>query len=133
LTGVLDCGAHVGDVSHPLCGLLTQATAEKRGNRRRCIGRECVPIGFGVQDCGQNFGCGLAANDEEARFAFEACEAVRLLRDAVREEFEGDLAAELGVASGEDFAHSAGAEWPQDVVRSQSSAAAGAMRVRADH
>ena len=52
-----------------------------------------------------------------ASFLFEAAEAVGILRESFREDFDGYVAAEAGVFCAKYFAHSASADWGDDFVR----------------
>jgi hypothetical protein len=51
-----------------------------------------------------------------ASFLFEAAEAFTIARERFREDLDGDVAAEARVVGAIDFAHSAGADFPNDAV-----------------
>jgi hypothetical protein len=54
---------------------------------------------------------------EHLRLALESREPIAIGRHHCRQNFQGDVAAELGVARAVDFAHPAGADWRDDFVR----------------
>ncbi len=57
-----------------------------------------------------------------ARLLLEAAEAVRVLRELLRQQLERDLAPEPRVLRAEDLSHPAGAEWAEDLVRAEARA-----------
>jgi hypothetical protein len=59
---------------------------------------------------------------EHLRLAREAGEAIGILRDALRQDLQRDVAPELRVARAIDFAHSTRAERPDDFVETEASA-----------
>jgi hypothetical protein len=60
---------------------------------------------------------GMVERREQLRFACEPCDAIGILRDGRRQDLEGDLASQPGVARPIDLTHPAGAERRQDLVR----------------
>ena len=55
-------------------------------------------------------------------FAFEACAALRILREALEHDLAGDRALQFRVARAVDLAHAAGTETVGDLVRADSRA-----------
>ena len=56
---------------------------------------------------------------ERPRLALEPRDPVGVARDGLGEDLDGDLAAETGVAGAVDLSHPAGAEWAEDLVRTE--------------
>ena len=65
---------------------------------------------------------GMGERRHRARFALEAGDQPGIARDAVGQHLDRDLAVEPGVASAIDLAHTAGAEWLEDLVGSETGA-----------
>jgi hypothetical protein len=59
---------------------------------------------------------------ERFRLAFEACDAIRVVGQMIREYFDRHIAAELRVPRAIDLAHAARAERGEDLVRAKASA-----------
>src|ERR1700722_13084654 len=71
----------------------------------------------------------MVQRGDGAGFLLEAAEAVGVFRKSLREDFDGDVAAEAGVFCTEDFAHSASADWRDNFVWAEFSAASECHRV----
>src|ERR1700722_16592460 len=65
----------------------------------------------------------MVQRGDGAGFLLEAAEAVGVFRKSFREDFDGYVAAEAGVFCTEDFAHSASADWGDNFVGAEFSAA----------
>jgi hypothetical protein len=59
---------------------------------------------------------------ERLRFAIEAGEALGVDREVGRQNYQGDIALQLGVAGLVDLDHPAGADWSGDLVRPKTAA-----------
>jgi hypothetical protein len=80
-----------------------------------CWRVSCV---FNVEDGGDVW---MIERREDLRFALKPREAIRIVRQRGREDFDGDVATELRIARAIDLAHPAGADGGEDLVRSKSS------------
>ena len=65
---------------------------------------------------------GMVQRGEDLCFTLEACEAIGIERERVRDDFQRDVATELRVARAIDLAHGAGPERRQDFVRAEACA-----------
>jgi hypothetical protein len=61
----------------------------------------------------------MVQRGQDARLAFEAREALRVLGECLGEDLDSDLPAEAGIASTVNLAHLAGAQRGEDRVRSE--------------
>jgi hypothetical protein len=59
---------------------------------------------------------------ENLRFPLEAGEAIRIKGEIVREDLEGDIPAQRGVARFPDLAHAAGPDGRLDLIRAEANA-----------
>ena len=59
---------------------------------------------------------------EHLRFAAEPRQSIRIAGQERRQDFQRDVAIELGVARAIDLAHTPGAERGEDLIRAESSA-----------
>lgn len=59
---------------------------------------------------------GMVERGEDLRFALESGEAVGGLGEIIGENFDGYFAGKASVFGAVDFAHSAGAEWRDDLI-----------------
>ena len=59
---------------------------------------------------------GMIQRGQHLGFALEAGQAVRMLRERGGQNFDGDIAVELGVTRPIDFAHAAGAELGSNAI-----------------
>ena len=66
---------------------------------------------------------GMIERREDLRFAFEAREAIGIEGEQLGQDFEGDVAIQLGVARAIHLAHSAAAERREDFIWTESKAA----------
>ena len=63
---------------------------------------------------------GMAERGNRAGFEFEAMEAIGITGQLAREHFQGDVAAETGIAGAVDFAHAAGSDEPKNLIGTES-------------
>ena len=62
---------------------------------------------------------GVRQRSDRAGLVLESCPAIRIARDAGRQDFDRDLAMELGVARAVDLAHSSLTEQADDFIRTE--------------
>ena len=62
---------------------------------------------------------GMVERGEDLRFAAEAREPLRVVRDRGQQHLDGDIAIQFCVARATDLAHAAGAERREDLVRTE--------------
>ena len=60
---------------------------------------------------------GMIERGEKLRFALEASHAFSVVREGIGQDFQRDVAAELGIACAVDFAHPASAKGRENFIR----------------
>jgi len=61
----------------------------------------------------------MVQRGQELRLAMEARDAVGFVREALRDDLQGDIASELRIARAIDLAHSAGAKRSRNLVETK--------------
>jgi hypothetical protein len=62
----------------------------------------------------------MVQRGEDTRLSLESCQPVPIIDEGWRQDLDGDIAPEFGVAGAENLAHSTGTEWRDDFIDAKS-------------